>query len=224
MRHLCKQSALGKKIGAFLVLDGASTEHITNRALGSRRFEVTFTGPGGHSWSDYGVGNPVHALSRAIALFSDTRLNGLAEIEHQRRFDRGRGQHKRHPAAGARQGGHSLGSNEKMDELVDAARSAPSSARWRWKISGPPAAKWRSRSKRSVRGRPLTCRNTRPSFRIFARWIATWVSAPISTALPRTPTFPCRWAFPPSPSARAGRAAERIPRRSGSGPKAAIWD
>src|ERR1039458_4889685 len=36
MRHLCKQSPLGKKIGAFLVLDGASTDHITNRALGSR--------------------------------------------------------------------------------------------------------------------------------------------------------------------------------------------
>ena len=46
-------------------------------ALGSRRFEVTFTGPGGHSWSDYGVGNPVHALCRAVAFFSETRLEGL---------------------------------------------------------------------------------------------------------------------------------------------------
>jgi tripeptide aminopeptidase len=76
MRFLCKQSALAKKIAAFLILDGAATDHITNRALGSRRFEVTFTGPGGHSWSDYGVGNPVHALSRAVALFSEVRLNG----------------------------------------------------------------------------------------------------------------------------------------------------
>jgi acetylornithine deacetylase/succinyl-diaminopimelate desuccinylase-like protein len=76
MRFLCKQSPLAKKFGAFLILDGATTDHITNRALGSRRFEVTFTGPGGHSWSDYGVGNPVHALSRAVALFSEVRLNG----------------------------------------------------------------------------------------------------------------------------------------------------
>src|SRR5260370_4260902 len=76
MRHLCRQSPLAKQIRGFVVADGANTDHITTRALGSRRFEVTFTGPGGHSWSDFGVGNPVHALCRAVALFSETRLNG----------------------------------------------------------------------------------------------------------------------------------------------------
>jgi tripeptide aminopeptidase len=75
MRWLCK-SDLAREIATFLVLDGAATDHITTRALGSRRFEVTFTGPGGHSWSDYGVGNPVHALSRAVAYFSEAKLNG----------------------------------------------------------------------------------------------------------------------------------------------------
>jgi len=76
MRHLCKQSAIGKKIEAFVVVDGADTSHITTRALGSRRFEVAFTGPGGHSWSDYGVGNPLHGLCRAVPLFTDTLING----------------------------------------------------------------------------------------------------------------------------------------------------
>lgn len=76
MRYICKQSPLARRIAAFLILDGAGVEHITSQALGSRRFELTFTGPGGHSWSDYGTGNPVHALSRAVSLFSDTRLNG----------------------------------------------------------------------------------------------------------------------------------------------------
>ena len=75
MRWLCK-SELAREIATFLVLDGAATDHITTRALGSRRFEVTFTGPGGHSWSDYGVGNPVHALSRAVAYLSEAKLNG----------------------------------------------------------------------------------------------------------------------------------------------------
>jgi tripeptide aminopeptidase len=75
MRHLCKQAANGRKIDAFVVVDGANTDHITTRALGSRRFEVTFNGPGGHSWSDYGLANPLHALCRAVALFSDTRLD-----------------------------------------------------------------------------------------------------------------------------------------------------
>ncbi len=76
MRHLCKQSPLARKVEAFVVVDGANTDHITTRALGSRRFEIAFSGPGGHSWSDYGVGNPVHALCRAVGLFSETKLDG----------------------------------------------------------------------------------------------------------------------------------------------------
>ena len=70
MRYLCR-SANGSKFRAFLVLDGPSTDHITCQALASRRFEVAITGPGGHSWSDYGVPNPVHALSRVVTLFAD---------------------------------------------------------------------------------------------------------------------------------------------------------
>ncbi|HTA46426.1 MAG TPA: M20/M25/M40 family metallo-hydrolase [Bryobacteraceae bacterium] len=73
IRHICRQPELLRRIRAFIVLDGAATDHITTHALGSRRFEITFTGPGGHSWSDFGIGNPVHALSRAIALFVDQR-------------------------------------------------------------------------------------------------------------------------------------------------------
>ena len=70
MRHLCKTIPAS----ALLILDGASTEHVTTEALGSRRYEVTFSGPGGHSWSDYGTANPIHALARAISLFTETRL------------------------------------------------------------------------------------------------------------------------------------------------------
>jgi tripeptide aminopeptidase len=69
MRYLCRTAS--SRIKAFLVLDGPGTDRITSQALASRRFDVTITGPGGHSWSDYGVGNPVHALSRAVTLFND---------------------------------------------------------------------------------------------------------------------------------------------------------
>jgi acetylornithine deacetylase/succinyl-diaminopimelate desuccinylase-like protein len=76
MRYLCKQSPLANRIHAFLVLDGPAVDHITAHALASRRFELAFSGPGGHSWSDYGMGNPVHALSRAVTLFTENRPNG----------------------------------------------------------------------------------------------------------------------------------------------------
>jgi tripeptide aminopeptidase len=70
MRYVCRNGATSR-IKAFLVLDGPGTDRITSQALASRRFDVTITGPGGHSWSDYGVGNPVHALARAVTLFTD---------------------------------------------------------------------------------------------------------------------------------------------------------
>jgi tripeptide aminopeptidase len=74
MRYLCRQSPLASRLQAFVVLDGPTTDHITCQALASRRFEISFTGPGGHSWSDYGIGNPVHALSRAVTLFAEHRV------------------------------------------------------------------------------------------------------------------------------------------------------
>ncbi len=73
MRHLCRQPEWIGRICAFLVADGAGTDHITTHALGSRRFEILFSGSGGHSWSDFGVANPVHALNRAMAQFVDQR-------------------------------------------------------------------------------------------------------------------------------------------------------
>lgn len=71
MRYLCRQSPLASRLKTIVVLDGPGTEHVTTTALGSRRFEIVFEGPGGHSWSDFGTGNPVHALARVVADFSD---------------------------------------------------------------------------------------------------------------------------------------------------------
>ena len=76
MRYFCRATPGQPQM--FLVLDGPGTDHITSRALASQRFEVTITGPGGHSWRDSAHGNPVHALSRAVTLFTDQAgsLNG----------------------------------------------------------------------------------------------------------------------------------------------------
>ncbi len=53
-----------------IAIDNATTDAITTKALPSRRLEVTVTGPGGHSWSDFGMPNPIQALSRAVVHFS----------------------------------------------------------------------------------------------------------------------------------------------------------
>jgi acetylornithine deacetylase/succinyl-diaminopimelate desuccinylase-like protein len=78
MRYLlCQQTTPGQQtelqsVRAFVVLDGPAIDHITAQALASRRFEINFTGPGGHSWNDYGTPNPVHALAQAICVFLET--------------------------------------------------------------------------------------------------------------------------------------------------------
>jgi tripeptide aminopeptidase len=73
MRHLFADSPWRNAIQSLLVIDGAGTDTYVNQALGSRRFEITFRGPGGHSWSDFGVPNPIVLLSRALARFSEVQ-------------------------------------------------------------------------------------------------------------------------------------------------------
>ncbi|MDB4874678.1 MAG: peptidase [Gemmatimonadetes bacterium] len=57
----------GRTAHAMLALDGAGDERIIHRALGSRRFRVSYAGPGGHSWAAFGSANAVHAAAGAAA-------------------------------------------------------------------------------------------------------------------------------------------------------------
>lgn len=66
-RHLLTRGKWAGRIDAFISFDGPGVERITHAALGSHRYRVRLKGPGGHSWGDYGVVNPVHALGRAVA-------------------------------------------------------------------------------------------------------------------------------------------------------------
>lgn len=62
------------RLGAVIALDGAAIDYVTTIALGSRRFEICVSGPGGHSWSDFGMPNAICALSRGIVEFSHIRV------------------------------------------------------------------------------------------------------------------------------------------------------
>jgi tripeptide aminopeptidase len=75
MRHVFTASEWKERIAASVIIDGAGTDTIIAEALGSRRFEVTVRGPGGHSWSDFGTPNPIVALGQAVHIFSETRVS-----------------------------------------------------------------------------------------------------------------------------------------------------
>src|SRR6185295_2938297 len=67
VRHFFTKGRWANHVDAFLSFDGPGVDRITNRALGSRRYRVEVSGPGGHSWGDFGLPNPVHAIGRAIS-------------------------------------------------------------------------------------------------------------------------------------------------------------
>jgi acetylornithine deacetylase/succinyl-diaminopimelate desuccinylase-like protein len=64
-----------QRLAAVIAIDGASMEHVTTQGIASQRVEVEVTGPGGHSWSDFGAPNPITALSRAIVKFSSVPVS-----------------------------------------------------------------------------------------------------------------------------------------------------
>ena len=67
---------------AFIALDGAGIERIVHRALGARRYRVTYAGPGGHSWAACGVANPANAVGRAVAMIAQLPTHNAPRTTH----------------------------------------------------------------------------------------------------------------------------------------------
>jgi len=70
VKHLFRDG--GPRVDAVIEIDGGGIAGIVSMGLGSVRYRVTIQGPGGHSWGAFGLGNPVHALGRAIESFAVT--------------------------------------------------------------------------------------------------------------------------------------------------------
>lgn len=60
-----------KDIDGFISIDGTDVGKITYLATGSHRYEVIFSGPGGHSFNAFGRPSAIHAMGRAIAAIAD---------------------------------------------------------------------------------------------------------------------------------------------------------
>jgi tripeptide aminopeptidase len=79
IRHIYRQSRFAGRIAAHVVLDGAGAETAVTEALGSRRYQVTIAGPGGHSFTDAGTPNPILVLALALAHLTESSTPGNAE-------------------------------------------------------------------------------------------------------------------------------------------------
>lgn len=73
VRHLFATSRHRPRIRAFLTVDSPEVDRIVSGGVGSRRYRVTFRGPGGHSYAAFGLVNPMYAMAEAA--------RGLAVVE-----------------------------------------------------------------------------------------------------------------------------------------------
>jgi tripeptide aminopeptidase len=70
MRHLFQHGRYKDRISAFITVDSPDMNHIATGGVGSKRYRVTFSGPGGHSYGAFGLVNPMYAMADAIARLS----------------------------------------------------------------------------------------------------------------------------------------------------------
>ena len=86
VRHLFTQGSYKDRIGAFLSIDNTNAGRIVRAAVGSRRYRISFDGPGGHSYGAFGIVNPMAAMAEtvrgiyAIAVPSDPKTTYAASI------------------------------------------------------------------------------------------------------------------------------------------------
>ena len=75
MKYLFEKGSYKDKIKMFISLDpfGVGND-ITTAGIGSKRYKVTFKGPGGHSYGSFGLVNPAYALGNAIAKLSKMQV------------------------------------------------------------------------------------------------------------------------------------------------------
>lgn len=66
VKHLFLKGPYAGRITAFFSVDGSDPSGIVTRGVGSKRYRVTFTGPGGHSYGAFGIVNPMAAMAGAV--------------------------------------------------------------------------------------------------------------------------------------------------------------
>jgi tripeptide aminopeptidase len=74
VKYLLRKGKYKDRIKQFLAIDGGEQGAITRGGVGSKRYRVTFKGPGGHSYGAFGLVNPAYAMAASIARFSDVQV------------------------------------------------------------------------------------------------------------------------------------------------------
>ena len=74
VKYLLRSGKYKDRIRKFLAIDGGEQGGITRGGVGSKRYRVTYKGPGGHSYGAFGLVNPAYAMATTMAKFSDLHV------------------------------------------------------------------------------------------------------------------------------------------------------
>ena len=66
VRHLFREGRYKDRIAAFITVDSPDMDGIVVGGIGSKRYQVTFRGPGGHSYGAFGLVSPMYAMAQAV--------------------------------------------------------------------------------------------------------------------------------------------------------------
>ena len=73
VRYFFESGDYRRRVHAFISVDHVGLK-LTRNSVGSHRYRVTFSGPGGHSYNAFGMPNPVHAAGRALARIAEIQV------------------------------------------------------------------------------------------------------------------------------------------------------
>ena len=76
VRYLLTKGKYKDRVKAFLSMDGTDPERVVNGGVGSRRYRITYKGPGGHSYGAFGLVNPMVAMSQTVTELYKTTVPG----------------------------------------------------------------------------------------------------------------------------------------------------
>lgn len=69
VRYLLTRGKYKDRVKAFFSMDGTNAARIVTGGVGSKRYRITWKGPGGHSYGAYGLVNPMTAMSQTVVDF-----------------------------------------------------------------------------------------------------------------------------------------------------------
>jgi tripeptide aminopeptidase len=74
VRYLFKESPHRARLDSFISIDGTSPGRIVTGGTSVKRYRITFKGPGGHSYGNFGRPSTIHAAGRAVDRFASLEV------------------------------------------------------------------------------------------------------------------------------------------------------